>query len=86
MFNVFVLNSRYICNGGNMEHGKMTTKLAKLCKNACPICKRGRENGKGFLYTMVKLERHICPACLSYEKVYGLPAHKKIEEPETIQK
>lgn len=62
-----------------MEHGKITTKMAELCKDACPVCKKGRENGKGFLYESIKLERYICPACRAYEKVYGVKAYEKVE-------
>ncbi len=63
-----------------MEHGKITTTLAKLCKDDCPVCVKGREKGEGFLYTVTKLEENICPACRAYKKVYGVPAHEKCEE------
>ncbi|MFO7559578.1 MAG: hypothetical protein R6X10_12165 [Desulfobacterales bacterium] len=60
-----------------MEHGKMTVKMAEFCKKSCPVCTRAREKGEGFLYQFVKLEEGICPACRSYKKVYGKPAHEK---------
>ncbi|MBF0119125.1 MAG: hypothetical protein HQK79_09840 [Desulfobacterales bacterium] len=62
-----------------MEHGKITEYMAKLCKDNCPVCVKGRENGKGILYNIVKLEENICPACRAYEKVYGVKAHEKIK-------
>ena len=66
-----------------MEHGKITKSLAGFCKNTCPVCTRARENGKGLLYNFVKLEEELCPACRSYKKVYGVPAHKKIGHTES---
>jgi hypothetical protein len=62
------------------EHGKVTQSLANFCKDTCPVCTRGREKGEGLLYNMVKVERHVCPMCRSYKKVYGVPAHEKITE------
>jgi len=32
------------------EHGKFTTVMAKVCKDNCPVCVKGREKGEGFLY------------------------------------
>jgi len=61
-----------------MEHGRITESLAGFCKNTCPVCTRAREKGEGLLYNFVKLEEQLCPACRSYKKVYGVPAHKKI--------
>jgi hypothetical protein len=61
------------------KFSEITLKLAKVCKDGCPICTQGREKGRGFLYQLVKLERHICPMCRAYEKVYGVPAHIKIK-------
>ena len=60
-----------------MEHGKITTSMAGFCKNTCPVCTRAREKGEGLLYNFVKLEEGLCPACRSYKKVYGVPAHEK---------
>jgi hypothetical protein len=60
-----------------MEHGTITKSLAGFCKNTCPVCTRARKTGEGFLYNFVKLEEELCPACRSYKKVYGVPAHKK---------
>jgi hypothetical protein len=64
------------------EHGKFTTVMAKICKDNCPVCVKGREKGEGFLYNMVKLEDklYFCPACKAYKKVYGVPAYEKCEE------
>ena len=61
------------------EHGKFTVKMAEFCKDTCPVCVKGRENGKGLLYQFVKLEEHMCPMCIAYKKVYGKPAHEKVE-------
>ncbi len=60
-----------------MKHSKITVKMAGFCKDTCPICTRARENGKGILYTMVKLEENLCPACRSYKKVFKKNAHEK---------
>jgi len=51
-------------------------KKADFCKYTCPVCTRARKKGKGFLYTMVKLERKFCPYCRAYEQVYGKPAYR----------
>lgn len=61
-----------------MAHGRIATSMARFCKNTCPVCTRAREQGKGALYRIVKIERHVCPMCRSYEKVYGVPSYKKI--------
>ncbi|MFP4040215.1 MAG: hypothetical protein ACOCPQ_03630 [Desulfosudaceae bacterium] len=63
-----------------MEHGKTTRKMANFCRESCPVCTRAREKGHGALYNLVKLEEQICPACRSYKKVYGKPAHEKLKE------
>lgn len=60
------------------KQNRLTLKLGKLCKDSCPLCTRAREKGAGLLYSIVKAEEKICPACRSYKKVYGVPAHKKI--------
>ncbi len=60
-----------------MKHSKMTINMGEFCRKTCPVCTRAREKGKGFLYQVVKIEEHICPACRSYKKVYGKPAHEK---------
>ena len=65
-----------------MTHSNTTKKLANFCKDSCPICTRAREKGEGALYGFVKLEEAICPACRSYKKVYGVPAHEKIKKGE----
>ncbi len=60
-----------------MKHSKTSVKLAQFCKDNCPLCTRGREKGEGALYTFVKLEEHICPACRSHKKVFNRYAHEK---------
>jgi len=62
------------------EHGALTKKLGNFCKDSCPVCTKAREKGEGFLHTLVKIEEKICPACRSYKKVYGVPAHQKIKK------
>jgi hypothetical protein len=59
-----------------MEHDASTIKKAEFCRDKCPLCKKARAKGKGFLYQLVKLESKICPNCRAYEKVYGRPAYK----------
>lgn len=54
-----------------------TLKGAEFCLNGCPMCKKGRNKGKGFLYKLLKLEAKVCPKCKDYEKVYGVPAWEK---------
>ncbi len=61
-----------------MAEGKITQSMAKFCKDTCPVCTRARENGQGILYQLTRVEEHVCPACRSYKKVYGVPAHEKI--------
>ena len=61
------------------KFSKMTLALANACNNDCPICTKGRDKGKGLFYQMIKFERHICPMCRAYEKVYGVPAHVNIK-------
>lgn len=63
-----------------MAHSETTKALANFCKNTCPLCTRAREKGEGFVYSLVKLEEPFCPACRSYKKVYGVPAHEKIKK------
>ena len=46
-------------------------KSAAFCKDKCPVCKAARKKGKGFLYTLVKLESKFCPHCKAYQQVYG---------------
>ncbi len=48
--------------------------LAKVCL-ACPVCKSARQHQKGAAYWLVKnVDRHICPFCRAYERVYGKAA------------
>jgi hypothetical protein len=62
---------------GKKKFSEATIKLAGICKDECPVCTRAREKGSGLLYQVVKIERHVCPMCRAYEKVYGVPAHMK---------
>jgi hypothetical protein len=62
--------------GIKMEHDEQTIQKAKFCKDKCPVCKRARAKGKGFLYWFVKIERKICPNCKAYEKVFNKPAYE----------
>lgn len=62
------------------EHSKLTRSLGAFCKDTCPVCTRARKEGKGLLHTLVKIEEHVCPACRSYKKMYGVPAHKKLKD------
>lgn|GEM_PF-1060520 len=57
-------------------------KRADFCLNKCPVCKAGRNKGKGFMYQMTKLESKLglCIWCNAYEKVYGVPAYEKPPE------
>jgi hypothetical protein len=54
-------------------------KRADFCLNKCPVCKAGRNKGKGFMYQMTKLESKlgVCIWCNAYKKVYGVPAYEK---------
>ncbi|MHB8895575.1 MAG: hypothetical protein ACYC99_10420 [Candidatus Geothermincolia bacterium] len=54
-----------------------TVKGAKFCLDSCPMCKIGRNKGKGFMYKLLHLEAKVCPKCKDYEKVYGVPAWEK---------
>jgi hypothetical protein len=59
---------------------KAEKALAEVCRN-CPVCNRARKNPTGWCGWFVrKVERLVCPACRSYEKVYGTPAHKPKED------
>ena len=59
-----------------MTYGNTTKKMAKFCKESCPICKTARKKGKGMAYQFVKLENRVCPMCRAYEKVYGKKAYE----------
>ena len=51
-------------------------KLAQQCVE-CKICASAREKQRGLAYWIVRLvEGGICPACKSYERVYGRRAHE----------
>ncbi|MBN1573477.1 MAG: hypothetical protein JW984_09815 [Deltaproteobacteria bacterium] len=63
-----------------------TIRLAKFCKDRCVVRTRAREKGSGFLHQMVKIERHFCPTCRAYEKVYGVPAYMIYEAQLKIEK
>ena len=57
-------------------------KRADFCLEKCPVCKSGRNKGKGFMYQMTKLESKlgVCIWCNAYKKVYGVPAYEKPPE------
>lgn len=61
------------------EFDEKTLKKAEFCLKGCPMCRIGREKGKGVLFGMVKVEAKLklCPWCRAYEKVYGVPAYEK---------
>lgn len=59
-----------------MEHDEKVIEKAMFCKDKCPVCKKARAKGKGFLYLLVKLERKICPYCRAYEEVFNKPAYE----------
>ena len=43
----------------------------------CPVCRKARENQKGWVFWFVKMiEGGICPYCKAYEKVYARKAHE----------
>ena len=62
------------------EFDEKTLKDAKFCKDKCPMCIKGRNKGKGFLFWLLKIEAKFCPKCKAYEKVYGVPAWEKPPE------
>jgi len=59
------------------QFDEKTLKGAEFCLNGCPMCKKGRNKGSGFLFHLLKLEARVCPKCKAYEKVYGVPAWEK---------
>jgi len=67
---------------GKPEVDEKLRKRADFCLNKCPVCKTGREKGKGLMYQMTKLESKLgmCIWCNAYEKVYGVPAYEKPPE------
>ena len=57
-------------------------ELAKRCLT-CPLCRRARAKQRGLAFWFVKhLEGGLCPACKSYEKVYGRKAHEPVSSPQ----
>lgn len=45
----------------------------------CPVCRQARRKQKGIAYWFVKnVEGGLCPACKSYERVYGRKAHEPV--------
>lgn len=59
------------------QFDEKTLKGAEFCKSGCPMCVKGREKGRGFLFQLLKLEAKVCPKCKAYEKVYGVRAWEK---------
>lgn len=58
-----------------MIAGEKLKKRAMVCRDDCPVCKKARKNGKGFIYNLVKLEAKVCPWCKAYEEVYEKKAY-----------
>ena len=57
-------------------------ELATRCLT-CPLCRRARAKQRGLAFWFVKhLEGGLCPACKSYEKVYGRKAHEPVSSPQ----
>jgi len=51
--------------------------LANVCRN-CPVCRHARQQQSGVAFRLVsQVERHLCPFCRAYERVYGRKAHEK---------
>ena len=52
--------------------------LANLCRN-CPVCRRARKCQSGAAFWLVnRVERHLCPFCRAYERVYGRKAYEQL--------
>jgi len=50
--------------------------LARVCLN-CPVCRRARQRQTSLAFRLVnQVERHLCPFCRAYERVYGRKAHE----------
>ena len=50
--------------------------LARVCLS-CPVCRRARKHQAGLAFRLVnQVERHFCPFCRAYERVYGRKAHE----------
>jgi hypothetical protein len=55
--------------------------LAGICE-LCPICRHARRSGQGIAFAIVKnVETSLCPFCKAYERVHGMKAHQKRDEP-----
>lgn len=51
--------------------------LAAFCADGCQVCIRARQEQKGLPFWFVKnIAGSVCPACQSYERVYGRKAHE----------
>lgn len=47
----------------------------------CLVCSRARRNQKGLAFWLVKtVERHLCPFCRAYERVYGRKSHEPVPQ------
>ena len=58
----------------------LTSMMADICKNGCPVCKAARQNQGGASYWFVKnIDSKVCPFCRAYEKVYGRKAYEPTE-------
>jgi hypothetical protein len=55
--------------------------MARMCLEGCAVCIRAREQQKGLSFWFVKnVAGGVCPACQSYEKVYGRKAHEPVPD------
>jgi uncharacterized protein CbrC (UPF0167 family) len=55
---------------------KLDRALANVCRN-CPVCRHARKRQTGPASWLVNhVERHLCPFCRAYERVYGRKAHE----------
>ena len=59
-----------------LDKKKKKTEKARFCKDKYPVCVKARNKGRGILYQLVRLERHVCPYCRAYERMYGIPAYR----------
>jgi hypothetical protein len=56
---------------------RLDRTLAGVCRT-CPVCRHARRQQAGVAFELVnRVERHFCPFCRAYERVYGRKAHEK---------
>ncbi|MBI5395839.1 MAG: hypothetical protein HZA91_11125 [Verrucomicrobia bacterium] len=52
--------------------------MARAC-GFCPACNIARKKQQGAAFNLVKtVEKHVCPFCRAYERVYGRKAHEPL--------